>query len=133
MPVERILSSGLRTPLSRPARPISGLIVEPGATPPSTRRLNCGREGLSLRALKSACEMPLTNRFGSYDGRLTMARISPVRGSIATAAPSKSPKAATMARCRSASMDRRRSLPDCAGTRPMVRMARPCTLVSTCS
>ena len=31
----------------------------------SIRRLNCGREGLSLSARKSACEMPLTNRFGS--------------------------------------------------------------------
>ncbi len=133
MPVERILSSGRRTPLSSPARPINGLIVEPGATPPSTRRLNCGRDGLSLSALKSACEMPLTNRLGSYEGRLTIASTSPVRGSIATAAPSNSPKAATIARCRSASMDSRRSLPDCAATRPMVRIARPCTLVSTCS
>ncbi|KAG0948400.1 hypothetical protein G6F31_014073 [Rhizopus arrhizus] len=33
-----------------------------------------------------------------------------------------------MARCRSASIDSRRSAPDCAATRPMVRIARPCTL-----
>lgn len=36
-----------------------------GATPPSTRRLNCGRDGFSFSALKSAWEMPLTNRLGS--------------------------------------------------------------------
>ena len=65
MPVETTVSSGVRLPLSSPASAISGFKVEPGATPPSTRRLNCGRDGLSLSSLKSLLEMPLTNRLGS--------------------------------------------------------------------
>ena len=51
MPVDKVLSSARRTPLSSPASPSSGLMVEPGATPPNTARLNCGREGLSFSAL----------------------------------------------------------------------------------
>ena len=65
MPVDTTVSSGLRLPLSRPASAISGFSVDPGATPPSTSRLNCGREGFSLRIRKSLLEMPLTNRLGS--------------------------------------------------------------------
>ncbi len=131
MPVDSTLSSGRRTPLSSPARARNGLTVEPGATPPSTTRLNCGREGFSLSAAKSARLMPLTNRLGSNAGRLTIASTSPVRGSTATAEPSRSPKASTIACCRSASIDSRRSCPGTAGTVSSARTVRPATLVSS--
>ena len=131
MPVDRILSSARRVPLSSPASPSNGLTVEPGATPPSTTRLNCGREGLLLSASKLAWLMPLTNRLASKVGRLTIAKISPVRGSTATAEPSSSPKASVIACCKSASIDNRKSVPGVAGTVSNVRTVRPATLVSS--
>ena len=45
MPVENTADSGVRRPLSSPASAISGLTVDPGGPPPSTLRLNSGREG----------------------------------------------------------------------------------------
>jgi hypothetical protein len=48
---EKTASSGRRIPLSRPASAISGLTVEPGGPPPSTLRLNKGRDGFSISAL----------------------------------------------------------------------------------
>ena len=55
--------------------------------------------------------MPLTNRFGSKLGTLTIASTSPLRGSIATAAPARPSNAASAASCRCASIVRYRFAP----------------------
>jgi hypothetical protein len=71
--------------------------------------------GDSFSAFQFSTSMPSTNRFGSKFGLLTNASTSPLRGSIATSAPRRSPNSCSTIACRRMSIDSTTALPGSAG------------------
>ena len=85
-----------------------------------------------LRSVVIACQtwglILMANKLGSYDGMLAIARMSPVRGSIAIAAPACIPlacKASYAAFWTSRSRVRTMARPGMAGARDSTRSGRP--------
>jgi len=77
--------------------------------------------------------MPSTNRFGSKLGLLTKASTSPLRGSIATSAPRRSPNSSSTSACKRMSIDITSALPGVAGLLLRRRTGWPLALVSISS
>ncbi|MNL47673.1 hypothetical protein D3C87_1704740 [compost metagenome] len=95
--------------------------------------MNNGRSMESCSAAYSLKLMPVTNRFGSKLGLLTMANTSPVDGSSATTEPRRSPNASSAASCSFTSRLRTMFLPGIGSVCLSTRSTRPWALVSTSS
>ncbi len=102
-PVQFTLKSGVMTPAPSAAIAVTILNTDPGAYLPWISRFVIGFSGSPVNAAHAARSMPPANTFGSYAGRLVIARISPVVGSRNAAAPlNPAPwKASSSAFCRS--------------------------------
>ena len=86
-------------------------------------------DSFSSRQLSTS--MPSTNRLGSKAGLETKASTSPLRGSMATSAPRRSPKSCSTMACSLMSIDSTSVLPGVAGRLFRRRTARPPAEVST--
>src|SRR5882757_7332368 len=91
------------SPSSSAAAATTSLKVEPGGSGWRSARFVIGLSG-SWVSVVQASESPALSWEGSYDGVETTARILPVVGSIATAAPFLSPSASDAAFCTSGSI-----------------------------
>ena len=100
-------------PSCKPAVAMMILNTEPGASCAWMALFRSGWFSSVTSLFHSPRETRTANSLGSKDGRLTMARISPVRGSMATIAPFFPSRASSAAICRSIS---RVSFSCCPGT-----------------
>ncbi len=132
-PLSTTISFGPRTPVFNAAIAMKGLNVDPGGYVPRRARFSSGLSIDSFSSFQLSASMPSTKRLGSNVGLLTNASTSPLRGSIATSAPRRSPNICSTSDCSLMSTDNISVLPGVAAWLFRRRTARPPALVSTSS